>query len=114
MAAVSEYYVIPPERRNYIRAYLKESGCSPAMAGYNVLYHVISIAADHPEYSSTQMFEEYVEHLSGSKNSNWRSSYSIARYCFNNAVTGARSLQEFIKEAAIGIADMVAERASAS
>ena len=53
-------------------AYLKESECSPANKGYNVLYHIISIATDHPNYNVQRMFEEYATHISNGKDANWR------------------------------------------
>ena len=101
-----QYYVIPPGRKEYIRAYLKESECSPANKGYNVLYHIISIATDHPDYNVQRMFEEYATHISNGKDANWRQSYNLARYCFINAATPARSMYEFIKTAAVELSDM--------
>ena len=47
------YYTIPKERREFIRTRLKECSCSPAMGGYNVLFHVISISAWFSETSWT-------------------------------------------------------------
>lgn len=105
MAGNETYYYIPAERREFIRTWLKASDCSPAMGGYHVLYHVISIAADHPEYSCQQLFEEYAFHVSGGKDINWRTAYNLARYCFNNAVSSARSLYAFIREASIDLAE---------
>lgn len=100
------YYVIPQGRKEFIRAYLKENECSPANGGYNVLYHIISIATDHPEYNVQRMFEEYAAHVSGGKDTNWRQPYNLARYCFNNAVTPARSLYEFIRTASVELSDL--------
>ena len=100
-----QYYVIPQSRKGFIRTYLKDSMCSPANRGYNVLYHTISIATDHPEYNVQQMFEEYANHVSGGQNKNWRPPYNQARYCFVNSTAKERSMYEFIKVAAIELND---------
>ena len=102
----NQYYVIPQGRKEFIRAYLRESSCSPANRGYDVLYHTISIATDHPEYNVQQMFQEYAAHVSQGQDPGWRQPYNLARYCFVNSITSARSLYDFIKTAAVEISDM--------
>lgn len=104
----NNYYEISPGRRKYIRSYLKKSSCSHGMGGYNVLFHVISIAADHPEFNSRRIFEEYSAHLANGDTKNWRKPYNLANYCFQNSVTSSRSLYSFIREAATELNDMSA------
>lgn len=96
-----DYYEIPKERKEFIRKYLRESSCSTATKGFNVLMHVISIAADHPNYTCQQMFEEYMYHVTGNEGQNWKIPYSQARYCYMNGLSQTRTMHEFIMDAVV-------------
>ena len=97
----SDYYVIPRERRDYIKKYLRDASCSTATKGFYVLMHVISIAADHPNYTCRQMFEEYADHVSDGTCKNWKVPYSLARYTYMNAKPASKSVYEFITDCVV-------------
>lgn len=99
---------IPLKRKRIIHDYLLRYGCRPTSKGFNVLADVINIAADCPEHSCKELFEEYVLRKADDepKANAWRTPYKAARYCYVNSVADVAGVYEFIKICSVSVEDI--------
>lgn len=89
---------VPNDRGTAISHYLKRNNCPINISGYNILIAVISLAVDHPELKSKELFMKFQELVSGSP-TNWLSPYKAATYCLKCAGYEDK-IYVFIKECA--------------